>query len=100
LVLQQQQDSLFVRHVLLHCVLHRAEEAEDQYNVECWDGSSDGNSGGSEIKSLMLPLVPLLLLLWMAAAVVADATRRLQGRNSPIFLQFFYLFSIFFLNCF
>jgi hypothetical protein len=24
----------------------------------------------------------------------------LQGRNSPIFLQFFYLFSIFFLNCF
>jgi hypothetical protein len=23
-----------------------------------------------------------------------------QGRHSPIFLQFFYLFSIFFLNCF
>jgi hypothetical protein len=31
---------------------------------------------------------------------VVVLTQGCQGRDSPIFLQFFYLFSIFFLNCF
>jgi secreted trypsin-like serine protease len=44
---------------------------------------------------------------WQAAIVrkgetepFCGATLINQGRYSPIFLQFFYLFSIFFLNCF
>jgi hypothetical protein len=58
-------------------------------------------SGGSRSSGSEQRVLQQRLLLFPDSATRRNGLRQAsQGRDSPIFLQFFYLFSIFFLNGF
>jgi hypothetical protein len=69
----------------------KTEEADVDSNEE-EDYDVGGGGGGARPKQRRNP--------FEMVGTVGGAARVEQGRDSPIFLQFFYLFSIFFLNRF
>jgi hypothetical protein len=58
-----------------------------------------GKSCGQKVKNSVRWFFEIFSGMWSSREMLLDNSDK-QGRDSPIFLQFFYLFSIFFLSFF